>query len=110
MDCLDCWGQSVSVGQDLFGHVALRHPEMEPFLTRICEVLEAPDFIYTRPRTQSYLFYKLGILTGRLYNTYMVGIVRYGLIGEATVRTVYPTTQPARGDLLSFVRPRRGTQ
>ena len=107
VNCADWLGRSVTLDQNTTDHVATRHPEMVPYLGLVCDVLTMPDFVYFRERTQAHLFYKLGILDGRLYNTYMVVIVRYEAGGRGIVRTVYPTTQPARGDTLMYVRPRR---
>lgn len=108
LNCVDWSGRPVTLAQNIAQHIAIRHPEMISFLQRTCDVLAAPDFVYFRERTDSYLFYRLGILDGRLYNTYMVVIVRYGAEDHGTVRTIYPTTQPASGDTLCDVRPRRG--
>ena len=77
------------------------------FLDNVCGVVSMPDFVYLRRRVGSYLFYKLGVLTGKLLNTYMVAIVRYNEVGEGEVRTIYPTTRPAGGDELVYVRPTR---
>ncbi len=109
VNCVDWSGRPVMLAQNIAEHNASRHPEMVRFLQRTCDVLEAPDFVYFRSRTQSHLFYNLGILDDRLYNTYMVVIVGYGAGDHGTVRNIYPTTQPASGDTLLEVRPRRGS-
>ena len=107
-ECTDFAGRRVYLSVVVAEHIGRRHPEMGPFLGYICEVLERPDFVYERARVPSYLYYRLGILTGRLSNTYLVAVVRYNDANEGVVRTMYPTTQPASGDTLSYVRPRRG--
>lgn len=109
LDCIDFAQRTVDLTVDVADHVVARHPEVKSFLQHICEVLEAPDFVYHRLRVNSYMFYKLGMLAGRLANTYMVVVVRYNEEGRGLVRTVDPTTQPARGDTLMYVRPRRGS-
>jgi hypothetical protein len=107
--CVDFAHRTVRLTADVAAHVGARHPEVELFLPHICGVLEARDFVYHRLRVNSYLLYKLGMLTGRLANTYMVVVVRYNEQGQGEVRTVYPTTQPARGDTLRYIRPRRSS-
>ena len=104
----DFTGQRIYLDPTVLEHIEARHPEMAGFLNRIHEAVREPDFVYFRPRTHVYLFYKLGVLNGKLANTYMVIIVRYNELGEGGVRTVYPTTQPATGDTLVHVRPQRG--
>lgn len=88
-------------------HIRSRHPEIAPFLEKVRDVLETPDFVYLRERSNTHLFYKLGTLTGKLANTYMVVIVRYNESGDGEVRTVYPTTRVASGDTLLYLRPGR---
>lgn len=107
-NCTDFSGRRVYLTQRVANHIQERHREMAPFLARVCDVLSVPDFVYLRLRTDSYLFYKLDVLTGKLVNTYMVAIVRYNEVGEGEVRTVYPTTRPASGDELVHLRPARG--
>jgi len=99
LNCVDWSGRPVTLSQNTVDHIAIRHVEMAPFLRRTCDVLETPGLVHFRSRTQSYLFYKLGILDGRLYNTYMVVIVAYDQENNGTVSTAYPTTRPARGDI-----------
>jgi len=106
--CTDFSGRTVHLTQRVATHIGERHPEMVPFLHDVCAVLATPDLVYRRPRVSSYLFYKLGVLTDPLSNTYMVVVVRYNEIGMGEVRTVYPTTSPANGDILMQVRPGRG--
>lgn len=108
VSCPDFAGRQVNLTRDVADHVKARHPEVKPFLQHICEVLESPDLVYLRYRVNSYLFYKLGVLRGRLSNTYMVAVVRYNEAREGEVRTVYPTTRPAGGDMLVHISPRRG--
>jgi hypothetical protein len=105
--CTDFSGRTVSLTRSVATHIGERHPEMVPFLRDVCAVLAAPDLVYLRPRVSSHLFYKLGILTGKLSNIYMVVIVRYNEVGEGEVRTAYPTTIPANSDTLIHVRPGR---
>ena len=107
IECTDFARRQVYLTRTVAEHIRRRHPEMIPFLERICDVLEQPDLVYERTRVNSTLFYKLEVLTGRLANTYMVAVVRYNEeVGQ--IRTVYPTTSPASGDSLLHVRPRRG--
>ena len=106
--CTDFAQRRVTLSRAVADHVKARHPDIVPFLERVCDVLDTPDFAFHRSRVNSHLFYRLGVLSGRLANTCMVVIVRYNEEGEGQVRTVYPTTQPARGDTLLYVRPRRG--
>ena len=84
----DVNGQRIRVDPTVLEHIEARHPEIAGFLNRIQEAVREPDFVYFRPRTHVYL--------------------RYNDLGEGEVRTVYPTNQPARGDTLVHVRPRRG--
>ena len=79
---------------------------MTAFLGNVCDVLMAPDLVYQRPRVDSFLFYKLDVLTGKMDNTYMVVIVSYDEEEKGTVRTMYPTTRPASGDTLVHMAPR----
>lgn len=105
-DCEDFWGRHVIVTRSVAEHIGRRHPEMVAFLSNACDVLRAPDLVYGRPRVNSYLFYKLGVLTGRMSNTYMAVIVRYNESSEGAVRTIYATTRPAGGDTLVHMRGR----
>ena len=104
--CVDFSGRNVLVTQSVATHIRRRHPEMIPFLDDVCEVLRAPDFVYRRARVGSHLFYKLGVLSGKLARTYIVVIVRYNEADEGTVRTMYPTTRPATGDDLVHIGER----
>ena len=106
--CSDFLGRDVHLGFNAANHIAQRHPEMASFLDRICDVLTTPDLVYRRPRVGSNLFYKLGVLTGTLANTYMVVVVRYNEKGSGEVRTAYPTTRPVDRDELIHIRPTRG--
>ena len=108
VECSDFTGRRVYLSLGVAQHIKERHPEITEFLEYICDVLAEPDFVYQRLRVHSLLFYRLGVLTGRLANTYMVAVVRYNGIDVGEVRTVYPTTRPASGDSLIHVRPRRG--
>jgi hypothetical protein len=72
---------------------------MVPFVNRTCDVLSAPNIVYYRERTASYLFYKLGVPTGKFANTYMVVVVSYNESGEGQVKTMYPTTRPTDDEL-----------
>ncbi len=105
-NCIDYSGRRVHLTQRFADHIRIRHPEMISFLQYICDVLMAPDFVYLRSRVNTHLYYKLGILTGKLSNTYMVVIVRYNDDGDGEVRTVYPTTRPASRDTLLSIRPK----
>ena len=75
LECSDYSGLTVRVDSDAIEHISLRHPEMTEFINRICDVVLSPDFVYYRERTNYFLFYRLGLLTGRLANTYMVVII-----------------------------------
>ena len=108
LECSDYSGRTIRLDSDTIEHITLRHPEMTEFLSRICDVALSPDFVYYRQRTNSYLFYRLGLLTGRLANTYMVVIIRYNDLDDGEGRTVYPTTSPARGDVLIHMGPPGG--
>ena len=50
---------------------------MDPYLHRICEVLETPDFVYSRPRTNTHIYYKSGICTDEHTSSYFVVYVSY---------------------------------
>ncbi len=76
---------------------------MVAHLDKICDVLRSPNFVYFRERTNSYLFYKLGILLGSIANNYMVVIVGYDISEEGFVKTAYSTGRPAYGDTLVHV-------
>ena len=100
--CVDYRGRSVSIPPEVAGHVVRRHPEMRGQLDKICDVLNSPTLVYFRQRTDSYLFYKLGVLSGRVANNYMVVVVRYLDTGNL-VKTAYSTGRPASGDSLTFM-------
>ena len=104
--CIDYRGRSVLVPLDVAAHVAQRHKEIEEHLGKICDVLESPDAVYFRERTDSYFFYKLGVLSGKLAQNYMVVIVKYSG-ASGVVRTAYSTSRPATGDSLIYVQRRR---
>ena len=101
--CMDYRGRSVLVPPDLAIHVAQRHREMEEHLEQICRVVEAPDAVYFRERTDSHFFYRSGVLSGKLERNYMVVIVRYSGFSGA-VRTAFSTGRPAAEDTLIYFR------
>ena len=68
--CVDYQHRDVSVPADVAAHVAQRHQEIEEHLHRLCDALATPNLVYFRERSRSHLFYKLGILTGRLSRNY----------------------------------------
>jgi len=106
--CIDYLGRPVYLTQNTTNHIQKRHPEITPFLDKICDALAAPNFVYHRPRVSSFLFYRLGVLTGKLSNTYMVVIVRYNEVGDGDIKTVYATTHPASDDTLIHIGSGRG--
>ena len=83
---VDYIGRRINLDPTVVEHIEARHPEMSGYLSRTGDVLGEPDFVYFRHRTSSYLFYKLGVSTGKLANTYMVVVVRYNELGEGKVR------------------------
>jgi len=101
--CVDYQHRDVSVPADVAAHVAQRHKEIEEHLPKLCDALAAPNLVYFRERTNSHIFYKLCILTGRLSRNYMVVIVRYSG-SHGMVRTAYSTGRPATGDTLVYAR------
>lgn len=101
--CVDYRGRTVSVPAEVAYHVVQRHPEMKGHLGKICEVLNSPTLVYFRERTDSYIYYKLGVLSGRVANNYMVVVVIYLSTGNL-VKTVYSTGRPASGDSLAFMQ------
>ena len=100
--CTDYRSRQVTVPQEVIEHIRTRHPEMEPHSGKLCEVLRNPDFVYFRERTNSYLFYKLRVLSGRIANNYMVVIVQYNRDDEGLLKTAYSTGRPAYGDSLVY--------
>ena len=103
--CVDYRDCQVLVPPAVITHVSNRHPEMRDHLERICEVLGTPNFVYFRQRNDSYLFYKLGVLSGSISRNYLVIIVRYGG-GNGLVKTLYSTGRPAYGDQLVYMAER----
>ena len=103
--CRDFAGRSVYLTVEVAEHVRVRHPEIVGFLDRTCEALEQPDFVYERIRSGAFLYYRQGLLTGRIATAFMVVVVQYNESGDGVVRTVYPTRRPATGDRLILARP-----
>ena len=106
-ECTDIWAYPVTLTLSRADHIRSGHPEIGSFLPRVCDVLSEPNLVYLRPRVGSYLFYRLGILAGRLAGAYMVVVVRYNESGGSG-RTFYATTRPATGDSLVYMDPRKG--
>ncbi len=79
---------------------------MLPYIAKVCEALQEPDLVYERTTARVRLYYKLGMLTGRLRRTYVVVLVRYDLRPQE-VRTMYPSTRPAASDTLIYMRGRQ---
>lgn len=105
LSCTDLAGRSIYSTVEVAEHIRVHHPEIVRFLDRTCEALEQPDFVYQRIRSGALLYYRQGLLTGRIATAYMVVVVRYNESGDGVVRTVYPTTRPATGDRLIYARP-----
>ena len=97
-ECTDRMSRRVVITKSTVTHIRRRHIEMVPHLGKICDVLQNPSFIYYRERTDSYFYYKLGVLTGAIASNYMVVIVKYDAHGEGLVKTTYSTGRPASGD------------
>lgn len=100
IECIDHEGRRVIVTEAVATHVSQRHVEMMIHLEKICDVLKTPDLVYFRKRTDSYIFYKLGVLSGSMSRNYMVVIAKYDENGEGLVRTTFSTGKPANGDML----------
>ena len=98
IECTDYDGRRVALTRRTVVHVEGRHLEMVRFLNRTCDVLGAPNLVCYRKRTDSHLYYKLGVLTGKLSNTYMVVVVRYNQTRGASQNAVW-TTRPADDEL-----------
>jgi hypothetical protein len=101
-NCPDYLGRQVIISQSVIEHIEERHPEMVAHWDKLCEVLRSPDFVYYRQRTNSFLFYKLRVLTGKIANNYMLAIVRYDERGEGFLKTSYSTGLPAYREALVY--------
>ncbi len=84
--CIDYRGRRIEFPNSALRHILRRHPDMFPFLPRVCEVLSGPDVVLTRPAANTHIYAKLGIHA----DDYFVVYVRYNHAGRA-ITTAYPT-------------------
>lgn len=102
--CIDYRGQIVMISRAVRAHIVDRHPEVEPYLAQLCDVLSDPDLVYSRARTKTHLYYKHGICSGEFTGAYLVAYVRYNDSGDRSVGTAYSTSTPASGDVNIYDR------
>ena len=84
--CIDYRGRTIEFPDGARRHILRRHPDIHPFLPRICEVLSGPDVVLTRPGANTHIYAKLGICS----DDYFVVYVKYNDT-ERAVTTAYST-------------------
>lgn len=101
--CIDYRGRRIEVTDAARRHILNRHPEMAPYLSRICEALAEPDLVYSRRRPDTHLYYKLGVCSDEFTSSYFVVYVRYNTVGR-WVTTAHSTSVPNNVDFLIYER------
>ena len=101
--CIDYRGRRIEFPDKSRRHILRNHPAIAPYLSRICEVLSEPDLVYSRSRSNTHLYYKLGICSDQFNGRFMVVYVRYNNFNR-WVATCHSTSHPATADFLIFQR------
>ena len=98
--CIDYRARRIEFPERTRSHILRRHPEMDPYLPRICEVLSDPDLVFSRPGSNTHIYYKSGICSDEYTSSYFVVYVRYNG-RRRVVETAYSTAYfPARSFLV----------
>jgi len=105
--CIDYKGRVVVVPRWFEEKIKRGYPEMASHVSKVCDVLKDPDYVYFRERTDGRLFYKLGILSDPIARNYMLVIVVYQDDVQGVIKTTYSTGRPALGDRLIHIKRRR---
>ena len=105
-ECTDYQGRSVKILASRIRHVVARHPEVLPYMDRLCDVLQTPDVVLVQSRSNedSYLYCKLGVTSGRLARTYIVVVTSFSPEREGLVKTVYASSRLPRGRMIHMRR------
>ena len=104
-NCIDYRGQNIVFTENVRRHILQRHPEMDTYIAEVCNVLAAPDLVYSLQRTKTHWYYKFGVCRGLEAGTFMLVIVGYNDAGAHRVKTAYPILSPAvtSADYLVYV-------
>ena len=73
-------------------HILSGHPDIGPYLPEICDVLAAPDYVFTRPARNTHIYCKDGILPEELPRYFVVYVQYNGDNGTRSIATAYPRT------------------
>ena len=100
--CIDYRDRRIEFPNSAVRHILDGHPEMDPYLVRICEALADPDFVFSRPNENTHFYYKQGICSDENTGAYFVVFVRYN--GTRAVRTAHSSSRFPYNSYLIYQR------